>query len=66
MNKPIKRNPNLMPVSREHHATLLFCWKLRQGVKKDVSAERMKNYIYWFWKTAFCGNIESDGGQGFE
>src|SRR5690606_27308397 len=50
MNKPIKRNENLMPVSREHHATLLFCWKLKQGVKKEVSADRMKNYIHWFWK----------------
>lgn len=47
--KPIKRNENLLPVSREHHATLLFCWKLRQGVKKEIEAERMTKYINWFW-----------------
>ncbi|MBF6609889.1 MAG: hemerythrin domain-containing protein [Chryseobacterium sp.] len=60
MNKPIKRNENLMPVSREHHATLLFCWKLKQGVKKEVSADRMKNYIHWFWKNHMLPHFKTE------
>ena len=47
--KPIKRNENLVPVSREHHATLLFCWKLRTGVKGETEPERMIRYTNWFW-----------------
>ena len=47
--KPIKRNENLVPVSREHHATLLFCWKLRTGVKAETEPERMIRYTNWFW-----------------
>ncbi|WP_234111519.1 hemerythrin domain-containing protein [Chryseobacterium sp. R2A-55] len=49
-NKPIKRNRNIVPISREHHATLLFCWKIRKGVKAEVQPQRMTRYINWFWK----------------
>lgn len=48
--KPIRRNENLVPISREHHATLLFCWKLRQGVKMEVAPQRIALYVAWFWK----------------
>jgi len=27
--KPIKRNENIMKLSKEHHFSLLFCWKIR-------------------------------------
>src|SRR5690606_589411 len=47
--KPIKRNENLVPISREHHATLLFCWKLRNGVKMEIVPERIALYVAWFW-----------------
>ena len=47
--KPIKRNENIIPISREQHATLLFCWKLRKGVKAEIEPERMVKYINWFW-----------------
>lgn len=49
-----------MPVSREHHATLLFCWKLRQGVKKEVSTERMSRYINWFWENHMEHHFETE------
>ena len=48
MNPPIKRNKNIQPLSRDHHATLLFCWKIRQGLKKSADPARIKNYISWF------------------
>lgn len=48
MKKPIKRHEALKPLSREHHHGLLLCWKIRQGIKKEVELERMKRYTDWF------------------
>jgi len=48
MKKPIKRHEALKPLSREHHHGLLLCWKIRQGVKKEVEVTRIKAYTEWF------------------
>ena len=48
--KPIKRDKNIQPLSRDHHHTLLLCWKIRKGFSKEVSPERMKTYSDWFFK----------------
>lgn len=48
MKKPIKRHEALKPLSREHHHGLLLCWKIRQGVKKNVETQRIKDYTNWF------------------
>ena len=47
--KPIKRDKNIQPLSRDHHHTLLLCWKIRKGFSKGVSPERMKIYSDWFF-----------------
>lgn len=47
--KPIKRHESLKPLSREHHHGLLLCWKIRQGLKKEIALERIKAYVDWFW-----------------
>ncbi len=49
MSKPLKRNPNLIPLSREHHFGLLFCWKTRQGIKLHVPPARIGKYILFYW-----------------
>ena len=46
--KPIKRNENIAKLSRDHHASLMFCWKLRQGIKQHISTERVVSYIKYF------------------
>lgn len=46
--KPIKRNENIAKLSRDHHASLMFCWKLRQGIKQHISHERMVHYVKYF------------------
>ena len=33
--KPIKRSEHIMKLSKEHHFGLLFCWKIRQGLKRE-------------------------------
>jgi len=50
MPNPIKRHTSLHPISREHHQGLLLSWKLREGFKGEVAAERMKRYTDWFWE----------------
>ncbi|MDO6391001.1 hemerythrin domain-containing protein [Pontibacter sp. BT731] len=49
--KPLKRDKSLVPLSREHHFGLLFCWKLKQGMANGTSFEMMRQYIEYFWKT---------------
>lgn len=51
MGKPIKRNENIAPLSKEHHSGLLFCWKITQGVKHNIEAARIVRYIRYFWET---------------
>jgi iron-sulfur cluster repair protein YtfE (RIC family) len=48
---PIKRNQAIVSFSKDHHFGLLLVWKIRQGLKKAVSAERICNYILFFFKT---------------
>ncbi len=50
-DKPIKRNENMVPLSRDHHFGLLFCWKIRQGLKAKIDLERIRKYILHFWKS---------------
>lgn len=47
-NRPIRRVEELQGVSREHHHTLLLCWKINQGIKKNIEPERIQQYIHWF------------------
>jgi len=56
--KPIKRNEALQPVSREHHQGLLLCWKIRQGLKKNIAPNRMKVYADWFYKEHLLPHFE--------
>lgn len=48
--KPVKRSPHIIKLSRDHHASLLFCWKLRQGEKKAIEQERMQKYVTYFFE----------------
>ncbi len=50
MAKPIKRSEHIIQLSREHHFSLLFCWKVRKGIKKEVDPERIIQYILYFWE----------------
>lgn len=46
----MKRNENIVHLSRDHHFGLLCSWKIRQGIKKEIETERIKNYVEYFWK----------------
>ncbi|HLW30019.1 MAG TPA: hemerythrin domain-containing protein [Brumimicrobium sp.] len=49
-NKPLKRDPALIPFSREHHHSLLLSWKIRKGLNNGVAIERIKKYTDWFYE----------------
>ncbi len=47
--KPLKRHKALQPLSREHHQGLLLCWKIKNGLKKEIAPERIKAYSDCIW-----------------
>ncbi|MEO5945389.1 MAG: hemerythrin domain-containing protein [Chitinophagaceae bacterium] len=47
---PIKRHPSIVSFSRDHHFGLLLVWKIRQGLKNNISAERISDYVLYFFK----------------
>jgi hemerythrin-like domain-containing protein len=56
----MKRNENIVKLSRDHHASLLFCWKLRQGIKRHASWERMVKYVNYFWSHHFATHFKEE------
>ncbi len=58
--KPLKRNENIVKLSRDHHAGLLFCWKIRQGVKFHVEKNRMARYVKYFWDHHFSTHFREE------
>lgn len=49
LNEKMKRNENIVQLSRDHHFGLLCSWKIRQGLKKEIEIFRIKNYVEYFW-----------------
>ena len=47
---PIKRHKAIASFSKDHHFGLLLVWKIRQGLDKAVNAERISNYVCYFFK----------------
>ena len=47
----MKRHDSIAPLSRQHHFGLLFCWKIKQGVRLNVDSQRIMKYVEHFWNT---------------
>lgn len=56
----MKRHESISPLSRDHHFGLLFCWKLRQGIKKQIPAERIQSYVKYFWRNHLQEHFEEE------
>lgn len=56
----LKRNENLLVLSREHHYGLLFCWKIKQGIKKGISLERVRPFVAHFWETHLFNHFRKE------
>lgn len=59
-NKPIKRTEDIMPLSRDHHYGLLFCWKIKQGLTKKVDLTRIKKFVSYFWSEQLEGHFKEE------
>lgn len=44
----MKRHQSIVPLSRDHHTGLLCCWKIRQGLQKQIAVQRIADYIGYF------------------
>jgi hypothetical protein len=50
LSGPIKRHESLKELSRDHHFSLLLCWKIKEGVKKAIALQRIKRYTDHFYE----------------
>lgn len=55
--KPIKRSRELAPLSRDHHSGLLLCWKIRTGISKGISAERIADYTIHYYNNHLANHF---------
>ncbi len=64
-SSPIRRHPLIVPFSRDHHFGLLLSWKIKQGIKKQVDAERVSDYVIYFYKKALVPHFRLEEKQLF-
>src|SRR5436190_10916069 len=49
-NKPIKRNPAIAVLSKDHHTALLLVWNIRRGLKNSIDPNFIGSYIIQFYE----------------
>jgi hemerythrin-like domain-containing protein len=57
-SKPLKRAPELQPLSHDHHHGLQLCWKIRTGFSKQIEPARIKRYADWFFENHLKPHFE--------
>lgn len=65
MPSPIKRHAALVHFSKEHHFGLLLGWKVRKGIHKNVSPERMARYVRAAWNAEIKPHFSSEENELF-
>ena len=58
--KPLKRHPELVPLSREHHFGLLFGWKIKQGLALEADSQVIREYVQYFWHNHLTAHFEKE------
>ncbi len=58
--KPLKRHISLQPLSRDHHHSLLLCWKIRQGIDKNAKLQSIQAYCKWYYKHYVLEHFEAE------
>jgi len=58
--KPLKRHPELVPLSREHHFGLLFGWKIKQGLALEADSQIIREYVQYFWNNHLAAHFEKE------
>lgn len=63
--KPLKRIEELKPISRDHHFSLLLCWKIKTAFSKQISPDRVKRYVDWFYQEHILEHFELEENYVF-
>jgi hemerythrin-like domain-containing protein len=63
--KPVRRHTALQGWSREHHDTLMFCLKIRQGLARHVEPARISAYLIWTWENSIQTHFRSEEEELF-
>ena len=50
----------MQPLSREHHQGLLLSWKIRTGISKGISTERIKKYLDWYFPAHLAPHFQAE------
>ncbi len=50
----------LKPFTHDHHHGRMLCWKIRAGIAKGVSFDRIKKYTDWFYTTYMTPHFEAE------
>ncbi|TXH20976.1 MAG: hemerythrin domain-containing protein [Chitinophagaceae bacterium] len=56
----MRRSEHIIELSRDHHVGLLFCWKIRQGINKNIAIDRMVAYVDYFWHQNLKTHFEEE------
>ncbi|WP_423146014.1 hemerythrin domain-containing protein [Rubrolithibacter danxiaensis] len=56
----MKRNVNLLHLSRDHHHGLLLGWKIRQGLKYLTLPETVAEYVDYFSREALFPHFQEE------
>jgi iron-sulfur cluster repair protein YtfE (RIC family) len=59
-HKPLKRHPELVDLSREHHFELLFSWKIKQGLALQADSRLIQDYVRYFWDHHLENHLEKE------
>lgn len=59
----MKRNKNLIELSRDHHHGLLLGWKIKQGFKRKVALSEIAEYIVHFAEEALFPHFDEEENQ---
>lgn len=46
---PPKEKPGSV-LRQEQYRGLLFCWRIRKGLRKELDLDRIKKYVDWFFR----------------
>ena len=55
----------MQPLSRDHHAGLLLCFKIREGFKYNIDPSRIKAYVNWSWEQELAPHFELEEQYAF-
>ena len=58
--KPIKRSAAIAEFSRDHHFAPLLIWKIREGLTKNIEAERICKYVLHYFETELMPHFKGE------